>query len=919
MRFLPLFLFFFISSLAQEVPPVTNYDSKEYEASNQNWMLSQGEDKHIYVANNSGLLEFTGEQWNLYRVPDESSVRSVHASGKRIYTGAHMDFGYWDRNSTGCLEYHSLKDSVAKGMFDGEQFWHIKEVNNYVIFQSHQRLYSYNVKTNKVSTIVTEDNISNLFRIKDKLYYQVAEKGLFSIENGTGKLFISNAQLKGKTIVGLFPFSGDKMLAVTRDNGLFTIEDNRWKSFPLKNYPISKSFFNSLYLQDGTLVLGSIGSGLYIINLKTAEEHHLSQPTILNNTVLAIMEDSAGNIWGGLDNGLTVVNIDSPFRLFSDTFGHIGTVYCSYRLGDLMYLGTNQGLYYNKTGSDEPYKLVPGTSGQVWSINYVNDKLYIGHDRGTFLVNGASANHIWEGLGTWTVKSIGDGLLQGHYNGITYTNVNTKEGNSHYLKNFDLSSRNIVVQNDSVIWVGHYHKGVYRLKLTRDYTRIEEIKNYKVPAEVWEGLQVFEFNDTIYYSTERAIYKYLPQSDKFTVDNELNRLTQGQKRTSGTSEVLNDGTWWSYGEDNLYYVTVDDLEQKLVRRSVPLPLEYRSVAEGFENISLIGENQYLVGSNVGYTRFQLPFVKKDIADLSLNSVQTAVKGESFMARPLKPDGLDLENEMNFINFYFSIPNYGKLASTQYSYRVVNYSSSWSPWDVDGVAIFKNLPAGEYTFEVKGKFNDEETPVISYPFSIARPWYFGNLAIAGYILIVVLMLLAIHYAYKRHHTKVLREKEKNLKMQNLEAEQKIIKLQNEHLERDMTEKNRELAASTMSLIKKNEFLTNLKEKLKTSDTPNVRGVIKTIDKEISEEDNWNYFKEAFSNADKDFFNKLKSEHPELTSNDLRLCAYLRLNLSSKEIAPLLNISVKSVEIKRYRLRKKMDLGRNVNLTDYILGI
>ena len=124
---------------------------------------------------------------------------------------------------------------------------------------------------------------------------------------------------------------------------------------------------------------------------------------------------------------------------------------------------------------------------------------------------------------------------------------------------------------------------------------------------------------------------------------------------------------------------------------------------------------------------------------------------------------------------------------------------------------------------------------------------------------------------------------------------------------------------MSIIKKNEFLSNLKEELKGAENPKVKSAIKTIDRELSEEDNWKMFKEAFKNADKEFFDKIKVKHPELTSNDLRLCAYLRLNLSSKEIAPLLNISVKSVEIKRYRLRKKMDLPREVNLTDYIIQL
>lgn len=918
MRLLPVFLLlFFLTGYSQEMPPVTNFDTREYSAGNQNWMLSQGEDKHIYVGNNSGLLEYTGERWTLYRMPDGSSVRSVLASGERIYTGSHMDFGYWERLPTGCLEYKSLKDSADTKILDGEQFWHIRELEGYVVFQSHRRLYSYNKTSGRINTIVTEENISNLFRIQDKIFYQVAGKGLFAIENGAGKLFIPGSEIGNKPIVGLFPFSAGRMLAVTRDDGLFTIEGDKWKAYPVENYPNSKTFFNSIYLQDGTLVLGSIGSGLYIMNLRSTENYHLSQPSILNNTVLSIMEDEAGNIWGGLDNGLTVINIDSPFRLFTDTFGKVGTVYCSYRLGDLMYLGTNQGLYYKKLGSTENYALVPGTSGQVWSINYVNNDLYIGHDRGTFLINGTNARHVWDGLGTWSVKPLGKGIIQGHYSGLTYLPDAKKGGSFRPIENFELSSRNIVVENDSVIWVGHYHKGVFRLKLNEDFSGVKEVENYIVSYEGTLGLQVFSFNDSIYYSTENSVYRYLPEKDEFTADNRLNSLIQGQQRITGVSEVLGDETWWTFGKDNLYYITRDDLERKLVSRAVPLPLEYRGIAEGFENISRVGNNEYLVGANIGYTRFELPLEKKPIPNLSITTVETAVKGEGFSTRPLDIAKLELENEMNFVNFYFSIPNYGKLASTRYSYRILNYSSNWSPWSSEGDANFKNLPPGNYTFQVKGKFNDQVTDPVSYSFTIAQPWYFTTLAIVSYVFLFILLLIGIHFAYKRHHNKLMKEKERNLRMQNLEAEQKIIKLQNEHLERDMAEKNRELAASTMSLIKKNEFLTDIKEKLKKSDSS--QGVIRTIDKEISEEDNWNYFKEAFSNADKDFFNKLKKLHPELTSNDLRLCAYLRLNLSSKEIAPLLNISVKSVEIKRYRLRKKMELGRNTNLTDYILEI
>jgi DNA-binding CsgD family transcriptional regulator len=125
---------------------------------------------------------------------------------------------------------------------------------------------------------------------------------------------------------------------------------------------------------------------------------------------------------------------------------------------------------------------------------------------------------------------------------------------------------------------------------------------------------------------------------------------------------------------------------------------------------------------------------------------------------------------------------------------------------------------------------------------------------------------------------------------------------------------------MSLIKKNEFLNALKKELKNAESlNNLNHIIKIIDRNLNNTDDWQVFEEAFNNADKDFLKKVKNQHPSLTSNDLRLCTYLRLNLSSKEIAPLLNISSRSVEVKRYRLRKKMGLQRESSLSDYILGI
>ena len=148
----------------------------------------------------------------------------------------------------------------------------------------------------------------------------------------------------------------------------------------------------------------------------------------------------------------------------------------------------------------------------------------------------------------------------------------------------------------------------------------------------------------------------------------------------------------------------------------------------------------------------------------------------------------------------------------------------------------------------------------------------------------------------------------------------MEFKNKSLQQDIDNKNRELGLSTMTLIRKNEFLGALKKELNALEKgKELDRIIKIIDRNINNTEDWKFFEEAFNNADKDFLKKIKKKHTVLTPNDLKLCAYLRLNLSSKEIAPLLNISHRSVEVKRYRLRKKMELPHEASLTNYILEI
>ena len=274
----------------------------------------------------------------------------------------------------------------------------------------------------------------------------------------------------------------------------------------------------------------------------------------------------------------------------------------------------------------------------------------------------------------------------------------------------------------------------------------------------------------------------------------------------------------------------------------------------------------------------------------------------------------------------TVPEYNKYINAEYQFILEGLQDQWSEWSAKTSANFKNLPPGTYLFKVRAKIaNSKPENLATYTFTINKPWYATNLLVFIYLLLGIIGAVYIHKTYKKYY----REKEQKLIEENnllleiaaLESNQQIMRLKNEQLSQDVDTKNKELAVSTMSLIKKNELLSLIKEDLKNNTdqgSKSIKSVITTITKNISEEDTWTVFKEAFDTADNNFLKKVKQAHSSLTPNDLRLCAYLRLNLSSKEIAPLLNISVRSVEIKRYRLRKKMDLPHEKGLVEYILS-
>jgi len=927
------FLLLYTTAIAQELPPIMTFSPESYNAGNQNWMISQAKNKFLYFANNEGLLEYNGADWSLYPSPNETIIRSVKVIDDLIYTGCYMDFGYWKKASNGVLKYTSLTQKIKSKIQDEEQFWNILGFDHWVIFQSLSQIFIYDTKQETFQIINPKTAITKAFVVGNSIYYQTLSNGFYEIENGLSKLYSNDPFFIKNKIVSVFK-QNDSLLLITQYAGIYKLQNNKIEKWVTDaDQELNASSIYCAQQSSGLeLIIGTVSNGIFIIDSNKKTQYQITQNKgISNNTALSLFEDADKNIWVGLDNGIDCLNLTSPIRSYSDDSGLLGTVYCSILYQNKVYIGTNQGLFYKDIDGSNSFQLISGTKGQVWSLFLHEGDLFCGHDNGTFLIDGTSAISIYKQSGTWKFEPVlgsKNKLLQGNYHGLTL--LEKTNGTWRFLnkiEGFDYSSKYFEWINPNEIIISHEYKGIFRIKLNAARTKTVEFEAYKTPSK-GKNAGLAKFNSKIYYCYKEGIYSYDEQSNSFKREKKLSKIIENNEYKSGKLIADKSKKLWLFSKNYINYFTYGKLSPELEHHLIPIPARLTKSLLGYENITQLSESVYLIGTTDGYYTLNLNELNFGNYRIHLTKIAANKQNESVRIIPLTKAGEYKSDENNFL-FFYTVPSYNKYIMTEYQYLLDGVQEDWSEWSAKSTINFKNLSPGTYTFKVRAKIGNSITENTElYTFTILKPWYITNLALIIYSIFLLILAFfinkAYHNYYKVQHEKIIEENNRLLEIKELENEQEVMRVKNQQLEQDFEIKNKELAASTMSLIKKNELLTMIKDDLKsTSDSSSVskslKSVISTISKNINEEDSWAIFADAFNNADKDFLKKIKAAHPSLTPNDLRLTAYLRLNLSSKEIAPLLNISVRSVEIKRYRLRKKIDLTHEQGLVEYILSM
>lgn len=920
---------------------VTNYERSVYSAGNQNWAIDLDYAGNLYVGNTNGLLILRGASFSLYEMPLKTPVRSVRFIDGLVYSGSFEDFGYWQKDDAGNLNYHSLVPLLNGVDLKNEEFWRIKQHEGAIYFQSFGKLLRYNGSS--IKEIEIPGSVLFLLKGRERLFIQQIDGGLFEIKDDE-LLFIEGTEIFSDTEVkAILPFTEETFLIGTSSKGVFLSDGTSWVQWSNEADQQLREFkINNGVRLGSLLAFGTIMKGVFIFDLEGKLMHHLhSGNSIQNNTILALRSDAENNLWVGMDKGFDYIALNSPVELYTDPELALGTVYTAALYKGTLYIGTNQGIHYfslDENGKFSGGRFISESQGQVWFIKEIDGDLYCGLNEGTFIIRNNKLIQVSDVRGGYNLKKLSgiydDFLIQStYYPVVVYEKGAGSWRQSHILTGFEGPARFLEVDHLGNIWLGHSLAGVYQLQPSGDLkTAIRAIKMDGAFGLNSPTNRVFKLDNRIVILTGETILQWDAINQKLIPYNDIIPKLEGFEK-SNMLIPAGEGKYWFVKDKELGLFEIRFNEVKLVYRFLPEMFGLELV-EDYENIVALNDTLHLICLSNGFSILNF----NRINQLPENNYPPEIREITFWKNPERNIRFGNDHLATFkpnrgfnnVNIQFS--SRGSFGEKKYfQYKLSQIDQDWSEWALTAEVTYLRLPPGSYVFQVrtlgnKGFISQSE----DISFKVRAPWYITFYAFAFYALVILLVFWYVRLRYQQRFFKKredeLKRQQNEIIMQKEQAESEIIRLTNEKLQSEISLKNTQLANNTISIIRKNELLNEIQKELSIQKeelgqrVPRryFERINKLIENSIKSDHDWEMFEKLFDQAHENFFQRLKAEFPELTPGDLRLSAYLRLNLSSKEIAPLLNISLRGVEERRYRLRKRMGLPSNQNLVEFILS-
>ncbi|MDO9340453.1 MAG: triple tyrosine motif-containing protein [Bacteroidales bacterium] len=897
------------------VQEISRYISHNLPIDNQNWNIYQNpQNGLVYFANSAGLGEYNGISLKIYTLPYRQSIRSVYVSGDgTVFTGSFEEFGYWRDTSGGNLTYRSLSKNIP--VEKNDEIWKIYELNDKIFFQSFTTIYCYDY--NHVKPIKAPFTMLFLFHAGEKFVAQVLSGGLYWFDGNKFDFIEGSGLFKWLKVHSVIKRSGKELWICTANNGIYRFDGDGFSNFDseISTFLTNQTCNAGLSMSDSLYVFGTISDGIvFCDNYGRISKNYNYINGLRNNTVLSLFKDKSNGLWIGLDDGANYLNILSPRTLFTNSTGKLGTIYTILRDKDKLYLGTNHGLFeavisqVNEDYSFSDIKLIPHTQGQVWTLERYDNQILCGHNDGTFLLDGKTFRQISDITGGWSIRQYNDLLIEGTYTGIIFLRKDAlgKWTFRNKIKGFSEPTRHIEVDYLGYIWASHPQKGIYKLELNEALDSVIQMQYFKTVAGKPTDIDICKVNNQIVFTAAESIYTFDYEQKSIIPFSRLNQTLDEYKASSQIVSEMKNNYWFIKGNKIALFEISKDFS---ANRLFVLNEKFSDLPERELHIIQLSDKTILIPARQAFTTYNLSPLKKD-SDTSWLKIRKLVfrgKKKSLETTTEIAGSIRIPYYSNNLTAFFDDPSQFDNENKEYQYRLQDIEENWHKTIFDSIT-YLNLPHGNYLLQLKSEMNNSTDEI---NFTIEKPWYLKPVAFIFYFLLFMGVIILTIWIFRIE----------------LKKQRQLIEFEvsNSKLVSELDFKSYELMLTMRYLTQKNEILTELHKQitsLKDHSTNFPVKFINEMEKIInhgldSQTEEWKNTMKSLKLSQQGFFKCLIETHPNLTPNDLRLCSYLRMNFTTKEIARLLNISGRAVEISRYRLRRKMNLDHNINLTEYLI--
>jgi serine phosphatase RsbU (regulator of sigma subunit) len=875
-----IFLLIILSNLyckAQDFgsPLYTNFSSKEYDFHTQNWDIVKDNRGVLYFANSEGILEFDGKNWQKILVENNFAVKNlaIDKTG-RIYVASEGAFGFLEPNSIGKMQYRSISSEYDSTIIKTiPNIWRVRVLGDDIFFCGLDVFYKYSpykIKKNRIKAWYPKVMFFMAYSVNNKFYIQESSQGLLELKGDSLISVIPEKVFNGLAVFSMLPGLNEKnpeeILIITNHSFLKynPKQDTTGGKSNCQRYRTdAEEFIQRNYIYDAEklpgnkIAIATITNGMMVIDNNGKVTDVINKKNGLQDENIRTLKYYDNSLWLALNNGITQVEITSPFRIWDYNNKFKGGIEDITRFYNELYVATNIGIYYKDSsfninmGEISSFiKLNAYLTSECWQFLHYFDKI-----SGDSLMLTCQSVNIYEINKNKELKNIcnkgADILYQSKFDpDIIYCggrknlfvlkrNHNTNSWDINELSNIKGDVKSII-ENKNDLWIATFLNGIYKITKNNDDLFLSSPDNYQVKhfdkssgISSIKDIKIYEIDEVlVFVSHDGRFYKYNEKNNFFVPeDSSIKFFIKGkdkiQKFEINRKEniwVENKGILYKQADKTYKFDSIFANRIPFIRINTAYFEKNTWFAGGPEGLLKYNKTKDYNYSQNFTTIIRKVIIAGDSALFFGTNYKTDSTGKKIPAieQPniLKPI---IDYKYNSIVFDFAALWYIQPKTTLYSFNLDNFDKTWSTWSNKTEKEYTNLPEGKYIFKVKAKnIYGFESEIATYEFKILPPWYRTWWSYIIYFILGILFIYTIVKLNSRRLVKIKIKLEKTVKQRTTEIQQQNEEIQTQadnllELNNEMKLKNAELFQQKEEIQTQTDNLLELNSEITLKNT------------------------------------------------------------------------------------------------------